>query len=69
MIEAGFVLCRRALELIEEGLVDLLDLDPDVLDRHCQRGVPVGLPMRTGSLLSVGLLHVGRSGGLQSRRL
>src|SRR5271166_3063808 len=32
-IETGLVFRWRALELIEEGLVDLLDIDPAVLDR------------------------------------
>jgi hypothetical protein len=30
--QAGLVFRRRTLELIEEGLVDLLDIDPAVLD-------------------------------------
>src|ERR1700751_1979394 len=32
-IEAGLVFRRRALELIQERLLDLLDIDPAVLDR------------------------------------
>src|SRR6201987_5551982 len=32
-IKAGLVFRRRALELIQKGLIDLLDIDPAVLDR------------------------------------
>ena len=32
-IETSLVFRRRALELIEEGRVDLLDIDPAILDR------------------------------------